>query len=166
MAKAKMRDLYMNIFPFSVTLADPADTFVEQKHATGMSIRGGLAWLVHLVEIAFLKGMSVTNHVAVTVSTVANLGAMPDVADKGTLVAGALDHVFTTSGRAFHVRPSAWHFLPPLPIATANISAYAQCESDEVALQLATINGRLGFTTVELDAALYTEIAETWGYGG
>lgn len=163
---ANSKDLYMQFADVSVNLdSSNTTTLVEGNVNTGLSIRGGLVWLIHLIEIIFAEGettASVTQNIAL--STTPDLAAMPDLGDAGVICKAEKQVILVTSGVAFNLQPSAFHYLPPIPLAAPQISIYANTTADNSPLRGDLVEARIGFTTVPLDSALYAEIAETWGW--
>lgn len=161
------KDLYMNFMSIDVDL-DAADstTVVEQQVNTGLSVRGGLAWLIHLVEIYFTDASVHQNYLLAALSTRHGETEVPTIFDGGCIAAARRDSF--TAGSAywtFDYQPKQINYLPAIPIAAQSISLYAASETNSATYQGETIEVRIGYTTVELDAKMYLEIAEAWGYG-
>lgn len=165
MGKATSKDLYMQFLDVSVLL-DGSDirTLVSGKVDTGLSIRGELAFLIHKIEVLFATGQDTGGLQTVSLCTLGSLAAMPDLGGQGVLCKAERGLAWATSGITQITGPTALHYLPPLPLAAPEIHVYAQGDTDISALRGQKIEARLGFTTIPLDAAMYTEIAETWGW--
>lgn len=165
MAKSIMpKDAFMN---FAVLHADTdasaSDTLVEAVLNTGLSIRGMLIWLIHLVEV-HVPMAEIDMEFQYCLSTRQGLASMPDLIDDGVISRGGLQTKLTTSGLAILEKPHAMHYLPPIPIATPQVSLYVRAAPDDASARNKPCDMRIGFTTAPLDAAAYTEIAETWGW--
>jgi hypothetical protein len=163
--KAVHTDLYMNWFPLGI-LTNGVDSTIlsEQQHNTGMSIRGGLLWLIHMIEWSFPRSTQITHALTVGISTVSGLGAMPALAAQGTIA--LLRHIqyLVTSGMSRWQQPDVQRWLPPMPLASSKISVYFISSIDDAAHRDWQLEGRIGFTTVPMEESLYVEIAETWGW--
>lgn len=170
MAKfATTKDLYMNFKDVEVDLDSTTSTatLVEAETDTGLTIRGGLVWLLHLIEWYFSDDAAAASVTQIAcLSTVAGQATMPELTDKGTIAKAQSAFQFAT-GVGFQfglMQPFAQHYLPPIPIASPQICLYAKTNVDNSNLDGDTIRARIGFTTAPLDNAMYTEIAETWGW--
>jgi len=163
---AAPKDLYMQFADVSVDYdSSDSSTLVDAKVDTGLSIRGQLIWLIHLIEIMFSSDDAAqTTHQQVAISTREGLAAMPDLGEAGVLVKAEKQFFFVTSGLALMHQPLALHYLPPIPIAAPSLHVYAQTTIDNSYLRGDTVEIRFGFTTAPLDSKAYTEIAETWGW--
>jgi len=167
MAKAQTaKDVFLNFVDVSKAL-DAADssTLVEGEVNTGLSIRGQLIWIVHCIEVFFADTSVASSIQELALCTVQGLASMPSLGDKGVIC--KVKERLMYAGAAFsHAiqRPQVLHYLPPIPLAAPTISLYAKTAADEAVLRGEIIQARIGFTTAPLDAAAYTEIAETWGW--
>lgn len=166
MAKADPSDLYMNFADISVDLdAANSASLVEGQFKTGLSVRGQLAWIVHSIEVYFADAAVATSIQELAVCTVGELATMPDLGDKGVIHKCRERLLYAGAAFAAAVyRPYGKEFLPPVPLASPNLSVYAKTAADDANLRGETIEVRLGFTTVPMDSKLVLEIAETWGY--
>ena len=162
--KAVQQDLFMQWYPIQLTTGASSATLVEAEFATGLSIRGEYAWLIHCVEFHFANMMTMAADFAwnMILSTTNELAVFPDINDKGSICAMTTNVIFTTSGAAFHDQPFTWHSLPPTIIAAPKLSLYWVGSSDQAAAQSKTFFGRIGYTTVPIDSKMYLEIAETF----
>ena len=147
--------------------ANPA-VMVKEELGTGLSIRGALIWLVHLIEfdVPGMRDDSINARLDVALSTKKGLGVMPRLDDDGCLAVYS-DLVLPSAAGQYHQLAAGalrQSFLPPIPLASPAIHLYAKSESNDPGLASDDIYARLGFTTVELTMAVYTEIAETWGW--
>jgi hypothetical protein len=161
------RDLYMQFKDISVALnASDSSYLVTDEMDTGLSIRGQLVWLIHLIEVFFqyTTGGSGAQVINFALSTVADLAALPALGDKGCLIVAQKEMAIATNGISYFNAPQQLKYLPPIPLAAPNLSIYAQTTADVSTLRSTTIKARLGFTTAPLDNAMYTEIAEVWGW--
>lgn len=156
----------MNFADLSVTLdAANSTTLVEGQFKTGLSVRGQQAWILHSAEVFFADTGAANNIQEIALCTVGELSTMPDLGDKGVIL--KMRERLLYAGAAFAqnmLRPMEKNFLPPVPIASPNLSIYAKTGTDEAVLRSEEIQVRLGFTTVPMDAKMVLEIAETWGY--
>ena len=147
---------------------DAVDTtrLTETHVKTGLSIRGQLVWLLHLVEeqdeVVPVTGVEGLLHWGV--STIQGLATMPSITDKGCVVRGRTLLSYQTTGMTSRMTPFALHYLPPVPVAAPELSLYVQMSVNHLTWIDIAVNVRLGFTTAPLDAAMYTEIAEVWGW--
>lgn len=137
----------------------------EVKMQTGLSVRGGLMWLIHKVSL-LMRGHAIGySQFSAALTTVPELGAVPFYGDKGTIeawlsaLAGA-----PSAGLAQDPFPRSSHFLPPLPLAAPSLSFYFATADDDSYLDTSQIGVRIGYTTAPLDAKSYAEIAEAWAY--
>lgn len=162
------KDLFMNFADVSaMTDAANSGSLVEAAVNTGLSIRGQLIWLIHLIEVTFpiLDLHGGTNHqFGMALSTRAGLATMPNIGEGGLIARMTAAMKFTTSGAQMSFTPLVLHYLPPIPLASPQISIYVNTNVDLAGYRAKTIHARLGFTTAPLDAAAYTEIAEVWGW--
>jgi hypothetical protein len=169
MAKATSRDLYMQ-FDGAMVTSDGADatTLVSTTIETGLSIRGMLVFLVHQIEVIWQAPQWVSplaGEPRFALSTVEGLAAMPALNDKGTIAKFHWENYLNTSGAAGGIEShKVRHFLPPVPIAAPSITAYLKFENDAAGWQSSPFEFRICFTTAPIDAGMYTEIAETWGW--
>lgn len=171
MPEAKIRDMFMNFKALDLTMG-ATGVLAETSWPTGLSIRGGLAMLVHLVEWSFsfpqmieVDGKAMLDY---AMSTRSGLAAMPYIGDDGYVDGGMamFDVRITTSGMSSQIDRDGLcrhSFLPPVPIAAAELNFYTYPTLGGGFTAWA-ISVRVGFTTVELDSKLYTEIAEVWGW--
>jgi hypothetical protein len=157
-------DLYMQFFDMAVRM-DPTDStdLTEAVKPTGISIRGKLAFLVHLIEWShWFDGA--TNVIHMALSTRQGLTVMPSNTDDGVLGRCDRQVTVTTTGGHSEINPVQMHYLPPIPFAAPQLSLYTETLTDVANLRGDFNRVRLGFTTTPLTAAMYTEIAETWGW--
>lgn len=161
-------DMYMNFLDASVTTdATASTTLASAEVATGLSIRGGLAFLIHKVEVMwpFLDFGANPNHIRVMLSTKADQAALPDIGDQGAISGAQMCVDFSASGGLnLEENPKILNYLPPIPVASPKIVAYVDCLADDAAWRGKEVGVRVGFTTVKIDSKLYTELAETWGF--
>jgi len=148
----------------SVSFAAASDTLVEEELPTGLTIRGGYAWLIHFFEFQFsgLNGYTADIGVWSALSVTQGLAALPNIDDAGTISRIDLDLFFTTSGGWCEPRTRRDAFLPPLIIANPKLSVYLGATSDMAGFQNQECFFRIGYTTVPIDQRSYLEIAETW----
>lgn len=163
--KALARDMYMQFKDVSVEYdGSDSSVLVEGQVDTGLSVRGQLIWLVHLVEFFFADDEGASQAQYVRICTRRGLVVLPDIGDNGVISGAERQLVVITSGTGFTMQPLVNHYLPPIPLASPQLSIYAETRTNEVTLRGDTVEARLGFTTAPLDSAAYTEIAETWGW--
>jgi len=165
-AELKHKDVFMQFKDFRISL-DAADssTLVTVSFDTGLSVRGQLMWLCHLVEV-WNPVRAFANPVIceMALSTRAGLAVFPEIGDPGLIFKEShAGHVITTGGQTTR-DPHQLRFLPPIPLAAPNLSMYAQMDADEAAYRGVLLTARMGYTTTPLDAGAYVEIAETWGW--
>lgn len=169
MAKAEVmthKDVFMQFKDFRINL-DAADSsaLVEVTVDTGLSVRGQLMWLCHLIE-AWNPIRAFANPVIceMALSTRVGLAVFPEIGDAGLVFkASHAGHVITTGGQTTR-DPHQLQYLPPIPLAAPRLSIYAQMDADEAAYRGVLLAARMGYTTTPLDAGAYVEIAETWGW--
>jgi len=166
---ATARDLYVN-FAVAKSAYDAANT-TTLMHATietGLSIRGGLAWLIHFIDFWFAPNNGANAHTqSLALSTRRDLAAMPGLGDQGLIDRCDTYFLYSTAiGQGWYpdLRPVRRPFLPPIPIASPAITLYNVVSINEGSLQGKEVIARIGFTTVPMSNALYTEIAEVWGW--
>jgi hypothetical protein len=159
-------DIFMQFAAWKMTWPGTSTDLTEVKKQTGLSVRGGLMWLIHLVELTgFIKPPVVTDvMVTAALSTIAGAAAAPTPADKGYVAGFTSVSTFLTSGMMQSLYPWVQHFLPPVPIAAPSLSAYIHSSADNSSLDGKDVHIRAGYTTTPLDAKAYAEIAETWSY--
>ncbi|TET55250.1 MAG: hypothetical protein E3J64_00565 [Anaerolineales bacterium] len=163
---AKPQDIYMQFADVSVAYhATDVTNVVEGFRNTGLSIRGGLVWLIHMIEILFIGIYyhgNTDQKESIALSTVTGLTSMPLLGRKGTLCKAELDHGLTTSGAASGEGPKILRYLPPIPFAAPSVRIYGACLNNQVPMQGKTIEARIGYTTEAIDKATYAELAEVW----
>lgn len=160
------RDLFLNFMDLTAKYdATDSSSLEETEFGTGLTIRGGLAFLIHQVEVIFPTFAADNDQLCMlcTEKGKSAIGAN-QFGDKGVIAYFQRQWAYVTSGGGVIDTPMIARFMPPVPVAAPNISVYLKTSADEAALRAAPVGVRLGFTTVELDPALYTEVAETWGY--
>lgn len=158
-------DMFMN-FAGVASRSHPTsgDTLQETVFQTGLSVRGQLIWLIHLVE--FYTALLTANNSGwdVALSTRQGLPTMPQLNDHGLIAriryryGGAI-----AAGMFVQPDPQRQSFLPPLPISAAALSVYIQGFADHADSDDQDMPLRIGFTTAPVDAGTYVEIAELWG---
>jgi hypothetical protein len=163
---ATSKDLYMQ-FKGHESAWDGSNTttLVEKEMDTGLSIRGGLVWLIHMVEwfITATLSTDLTHHRA-CLNSVAGQTSLPTLTAIGTLAYVDVIGKCVSSGGGFVSMPIAEKFLPPVPFAKPNLSLYCAMSGNIAAMQGEDVLARICFTTEELDQAMYQEIAEVWGW--
>lgn len=157
-------DLYMQFFDMRVRMdASDSTVLAEASKPTGISIRGKLAFLVHLIEWShWFDGA--TNVIRMALSTRAGLTVLPNNTDDGVLGRCDRQITVTTTGGHTEINPIQMNYLPPIPFAAPQLSLYTSTLTDVAQLRGDFNYMRFGFTTTPLTAAMYTEIAETWGW--
>lgn len=162
-------DMFMNWADVSFVL-DNADTstLIEKEIKTGLSIRGQLIWLIHIIEMYWPLGPAMGAGpgavLMAALSTRTGLGSFPLAGDDGVITKMEWGWKVATTGAGMALIPQVAHYLPPVPIAAPTISIYGKTNADSSPIRNKTIEARIGFTTAPLDAAAYTEIAEAWGW--
>lgn len=161
--RAPPTDAFMNFKDVTVDL-DAADSsaLVSNDENTGLSVRGALIWILHLVQVWLpYKQSAVSSELTYALSTVSGLTSMPSLGDRGLITKM---HIAFFGAGTLMISPQVQHYLPPIPLAAPQITAYAQTDVNDVPYRGLEIEARLGFTTAPLDAASYTELAEVWGW--
>jgi len=167
---ASANDLYVNFKDLSVTLdASDPNTLVSEDHATGLSIRGGLAYLIHKLEVFFPDEqgrLAAHSGLEVGLSTRKGLVALPALGDPGTIAKCQRYFSVATSGMAYDAQPKLVSYLPPIPFAFPNITLYAQelSGTNHASLRGTDVQVRMHFTTEKMSNALLQEISEVWGW--
>jgi len=161
---AKPKDLYMNTCRIKLKTAASSVTLVEAKKDTGLSVRGGLIWLLHAVEFFFVAAHSTTVRSKLLLSTVPDLATFPALGDRGVISVGEVLTMLSSSGGGWLKQPIVNKYLPPIPLASPNISLYWMSSVDVAEIRLVDMEARLLFTTAPLDQKTYVEIAEVWGW--
>lgn len=165
MASATPSDMYMNFLDATVTMGATSTDVVSTEVATGLSIRGGLAFLIHKVEWCFNNiGAAATSYLEAALSTRSGETSVPELGDQGTIDRYFLDCNGGTSSSFYQSLPIHHNFLPPIPVAAPKIVCYATASVDTAVFRSKTLECRIGFTTVKIDSRMYTELAETWGF--
>lgn len=155
-------DVFMQFAVLQATWAAVSTTLVEGSLKTGLSIRGGLLWLIHMIQI-YQKHCEITNAVcSQVVSSIEGLSALPTPTDKGCLEAFSHCRHFTTNGGSVLKMPHEQKFLPPIPFAGPNLSLYLQSTVDAPLLDGTVCYARVGYTTAPIDKDAYAELAEVW----
>lgn len=165
MAKqASSRDDYMNFVGTKVMLGADTSVVVKGEIDTSLSVRGGLAWLIHLVEWVMGYWTSPGQLLKRAVlSTRNNLTSYPALYDDGVIDQCIRDTSYEAGGHATDLwMPKRHGYLPPIPIASSKLALYAHTVAHNAASVGEVIECRIGFTTIKLGAAAYTEVAETW----
>lgn len=160
------KDLFLN-FAGVASRSHPSagDSLQETVFNTGLSIRGALIWLIHLVEFNHMD-LTANNHgTQMALSTRQGLTVMPELNDDG-VIALSEDRLIGTfaAGASRFESPSVQKFLPPIPIAAPALSVYVIARSNHADSIDELCPLRLGFTTAPLDSKTYMEIAEAWGW--
>lgn len=160
-------DIFMQFKVLEIDLdATDSTTLVEAEVHTGLSIRGQLLWLIHLVEFFIPMVATVAfNGVSAVVSTIQELAVLPDLGDRGTVAWARKEYDLAgaTLG-AISDSPQRLAYFPPIPLAAPMLSLYAEGLVDIASMRGRPVIARLGFTTTHLDAASYQELAEVWGW--
>jgi hypothetical protein len=163
--KAMQQDLFMQwrTFKLSTDATDSSDVATDQM-ATGLSIRGDYAWIIHRVEMAWnsWRLSAADNFFACGLTTESGRTSTPDVADKGCIATLSFTWKVGAAAEAIMQEPLVWGCLPPMIIASPNIHLYCQTGADEAALRSKSATIRIGYTTVPIDQKTYLEIAETF----
>lgn len=159
-------DIFMQFKDLSVSLdGAQSHTLVEQKFATGLSIRGRLVWLIHMLEITMDIAPSATVRGYMSLSTIPGLPLLPTLGDRGLVAAATnLYSGAAASGWGIVKQPMQLRYFPPIPLAAPELVLYAKTSIDTAAARDADIWCRVGFTTTELTNALVLELAEVWGW--
>lgn len=163
---ATTRDLYVQFKSIEGVYGANATTLQEDTVDTGLSIRGGLVWCIHFIEWWTHMGFTSPNLQTydLVLSTVPGQAALPALGDRGTIGYYSGRTYLNTSGAGLIHQPHMQQLLPPVPIAAPQLVLYAQCGADLAGDRNQPFAVRIGFTTAPLSAAMYTEIAETWGW--
>lgn len=157
-------DAFMQFKEFKLTAPSDTSTLKEEKVPTGLSVRGQLAYLIHLVQVWPHNLSPNFKFWTWALCSVEGLSAMPQVSDKGVVAKGEQRLVIAGAAYATHiVGPMAQSFLPPVPFAAPNLSLYWQGAANH-ADGSGDYYARIGFTTAPMDSAMVLEVAETWGY--
>lgn len=159
--KGTVKDAFLQFAVVKVTTdAANSTVLVQATLETGLSIRGGLAWLIHLLEWFLPHQAATLADMSGVLCTVKGLTALPALGDKGVL--SRADWVSNSASEMW--QPHRQSFLPPVPIASPSLTLYAKSTADVAGLRGKEAHCRIGYTCITLDAALYQEIAEVWGW--
>lgn len=163
------KDQYMNFFNIESASAASSATLVADDNNTGSGMATNLAWRIHKIELTTdmtWNGGADGNRLIFAVSTRKAASAMPTLSDKGTIaVFQKTFNLFGAgTGHTQATDPLVADYLPPLIIASPNLSLYFQSNANFAGAQAKTINCRIGFTTEKLSEGLYREVFETWNY--
>ncbi len=162
-----MRDVYVNFFPMQVLFGANASVLVQNNHNAPMGMGLGFAWEIHSIDWyppPFADGASAIATFAI--STRRGLTTMPVLTDKGTLAVFKTSLLWQTSGASYQVLPERTSWLPPVVLASPNMSLYAQVSATHASFNSKLVEARINFTMVELDKALYEELFQTWNLVG
>lgn len=156
------RDLFMQFKYIQATTGADASTLTEGTASTGLSVRGGYAWLIHEVSVDIPKPSETDTYLNIVLAVLNGQGTMPDIDDKGVIERWSHYVQITTSGLSSKfVAPEVRRFQPPIIIANPTLSLYVQ-GSNDAALNNKAFKVRIGYTTIPMDQEQYLEIAETW----
>lgn len=162
MAKEKPKDLFMQFGSISGNLdAVDSSVLVDVTVDTGLSIRGEFIWLLHKIEFELDASKANIVH-RIALSSIAGLVAMPNVADRGTIARCIVSTRLEVSGLGVIVSPFVFDFMPPIPLAAPQLTAYAAGSADDAGSQGKSFNVRWGYTTLPISRDVYLEIAEVW----
>lgn len=147
-----------------IVSAAASNTLVETELPTGLTIRGGFAWLIHFVEFTFaeIQAASTDQTLQFALSVRQGESAVPKITDSGTISRINLAILYQTSGVVIQSQTIRDPFLPPVIVANPKLSAYFATGTDEAGFRSKTFRFRIGYTTVPIDQRMYLEIAETW----
>jgi hypothetical protein len=162
-----MKDLYMQFASWAGDFdTSDATTLVASELNTGLSIRGGLVWLIHLIEWEVFQAWVAATHerVFAALSTVPGLAAIPEFDDAGCISRYVSDSYLNANGAAVFFQPIAFHYLPPIPLAAPLLTMYFQAETNSDLFDGEKCRCRIGYTTKPIDEGLYAEVAEVWSY--
>lgn len=163
MAKSdRPKDLFMNFATVEATWPAVTTVLTEQRHGTGLTIRGGDMWIIHMIEFHMVIPFVSASIAKLVLSTVKGAATIPNAGDKGFIAGASLEYFLNTNGGGILKQPDVQHLLPPMPLASPNVSLYIVSEADDAALDGQTVYARIGYTTVPMDPKAYLEIAETW----
>lgn len=166
------KDMYMNFWASDIPALAASGTLYSVEFPTGLSIRGELAMLIHLVEWMIYPAASAEvdagQLVEMGLSTRQGLTAVPAWPDDGC-IAEQVWKFESRSGAAgiFALQNYCYErqgFLPPIPVAAPVITLYGMKTNDGAPAGTPAVTCRIGFTTIPIDSKLYQEIAETWGW--
>lgn len=145
--------------------ASDTTTLVSADVDTGLSLRGGIAWLVHAIDVAWMDAVEAVAVVySVALSTLKGQAVIPDLLAPGCVYRWNLQSTMLTSGRSDIHLQRREVFGPPVPLATPNLTIYASTQVDVAAARGDEIQIRIGYTTIPLEPAIFQEIAEVWGW--
>ena len=167
--KETSKDLFMQFASIAGVLG-AADSSVLQAFQlpTGLSVRGGLLWLVHAVQFfhPMHKSLAVgAQGIRLSLSTHVNEATLPGLEDPGVIAVCLpfLQQITAENAYGYSGPGEDQHYLPPVPLAAPVLTLYAESNADEMNLWSAPVGVRIGYTTSPLDEASYAEIAEVWG---
>lgn len=163
-SQANPTDVFMQFAAIGGVWPGVTTVLTEVALKTGLSIRGGLMWLLHQIEFATSQPAANASIMSMALSVRDGLVTMPTIEDPGCLAELTMMRLVTTTGATTWAFPHVQHFLPPIPLAAPNLSLYFRTTTDDSGLDTNRASVRLGYTTTPLDAKAYAEIAETWAY--
>ena len=162
------KDQYMNFFTVNVQSAANSATLVVGNFNTGSGMATNLAWRIHKVELFTENtwdGAAGGAEMLWALSTRKAALALPGLTDKGTITAFRRNITVVSASGAFSSRaPQTADYLPPMIIASPNLSIYCQTVNNFNGGQNHNQEMRIGFTTEKLSEGLYREVFETWNY--
>jgi len=131
---------------------------------TGLSVRGGLMWLIHWVELyqsGGCVGLAAGGTEYLALSTLNGLPQIPNVGDKGLIAREDFFSTMVTTGASDAWARRRTPFFPPMPLAAPHLVFYAR---RNVSTTTAPVYCRVGYTTTHLEAKEYAEVAEVWAF--
>lgn len=164
--KISPKDLYMNFKSIPGLSGAVATDLKEYNVDTGVTIRGHIIWLVHMVQfyIDFDTTSGVTNKIKYALSTLTKLTVMPELTDKGCIAKGQSHLWHITEGGFSRDIPKTQIFLPPIPVASPKLALYVQASVDNAEVRSKNCDVRMGYTTAAAEEGAYTEVVEAWGW--
>lgn len=160
----RQQDLFMQFAAGRLTAGANSGTLVEEVISTGLSIRGGYAWLIHFVEVMFTRSDSADadNIRKVAFSVRQGEALLPEIDDAGTIARIDRAILYAASGVVQVPELMRYAMLPPVVIANPKVSVYYEDQTDDAPFRNLEIPFRIGYTTIPIDQKMYLEVAETW----
>lgn len=170
--QAAPADLFMNFMTADLdVVGNPPDTLRSVEIPTGLSVRGGFIMLIHMVAFKLMGILDTGDRMQVALSTREGVLVPPQLDDDGCIARICRVSQSTAVGTVDAIEEGELvnRFLPPIPLAAPRLFL-SEIHGPDGSLVQSTpaderqVRVRIGFTTAPLTSAVYTEIAETWGW--
>jgi len=155
---AGLKDLYVNYCVIKSTTGADARTLSEGVKGTDAGFASKIAWEIHKVEFYRPNFAAAGGIYEMLVSTEGGAVAMPTLQDKGVI---AHDKMISVVNGVLY-EPRAHSSLPPVIIASPELSLYVKNSTDDVNFRSVDFLARIHYTTTTLATNTYAELFQTW----